>query len=58
MHFFQVFLLLFAYFFPAVVAFYRKKDNKISILLTNFFLGWTVIGWIVSLVWATTVDKK
>ena len=42
------------YFLPAIVG--RKKKNKTAILVLNFFLGWTLIGWIIALVWATTKD--
>lgn len=45
-----------AYFIPAVVAHSRKKRNASAITALNFFLGWTVIGWVVALVWAMTVD--
>ena len=46
------------YFTPTIVASSRKKKNIMAIGVLNFFLGWTVIGWIVSLVWACTVDEK
>lgn len=49
------FLLL--YFLPTIFAFSRKKNNKGIIFLTNFFLGWSVIGWIVSLTWALSSDN-
>ena len=44
------------YFLPTVVALVRHKRNTVSILLLNLFLGWTLIGWIVALLWASTVD--
>ncbi|HET7441721.1 MAG TPA: superinfection immunity protein [Terriglobales bacterium] len=44
------------YFLPTIVALVRHKQNVVSILLLNLFLGWTLIGWIVALVWASTVD--
>jgi hypothetical protein len=28
----------------------------VSILLLNFFLGWTMIGWVVALVWSVKND--
>ena len=40
------------YFLPAIVGFARSKRDAGRILLLNFFLGWTAIGWIVALVWA------
>lgn len=50
-----VFLLLLAfYFLPYVVAAARKHHNTPAILVFNLLLGWTVIGWILALVWAST----
>jgi hypothetical protein len=46
----------FIYFLPAIIG--RKKRNAGSILLLNIFLGWTFIGWIVALVWATSADNE
>jgi len=40
----------FLYFFPAFVA--RHKRNRRAILVVNFFLGWTLLGWIGALIWA------
>lgn len=40
------------YFVPSFIAFKRDKANKTSILVLNIFLGWSLIGWVVSLVWA------
>jgi hypothetical protein len=46
------------YFVPTTVAIIRKRTNTTAIFLLNFFLGLTVIGWIVALIWATTEDNK
>lgn len=43
---------LLLYFIPTIIAFRKQRDNKISILILNFFLGWSLIGWVISLVWA------
>ena len=40
------------YFLPSINRLGRSKRDLLAIFLLNFFLGWTVIGWIVSLVWA------
>jgi len=45
------------YFAPTLEAYHRKKKNKEAIFYLNFFLGWTLIGWVVALVWAVTKDK-
>ncbi len=44
------------YFLPTIIAFARSKRDTGSILLLNFFLGWTMIGWVVALVWAVKTD--
>jgi|SRR5277367_793125 len=51
-HFHPFFWLisLFLYFLPAFLA--RDKPNFTAILLLNLLAGWTVIGWIIALVWA------
>lgn len=48
-------LILGIYFIPSLVG--RNKDNFTAIFLLNFFLGWTLIGWVVALVWAATNDR-
>jgi hypothetical protein len=44
------------YFLPAIIAFARSKRDSVAILVLNFFLGWTAVGWIVALVWALKQD--
>lgn len=46
------------YFLPAIIALSRKKNNRTAIILLNFFLGLTFIGWIAALVWACTTNNK
>ncbi len=45
-------LLSLFYFLPFAIAFYRKRINTGAIFALNLFLGWTLIGWVFSLVWA------
>jgi hypothetical protein len=45
-------ILFVPYWIPTIVAFHRKHPSKGGILGLNFFLGWTFIGWVLSLVWA------
>lgn len=40
------------YFLPSIIAYKRGHANKGIILLINFLLGWTFLGWAGSLVWA------
>jgi len=46
-------LFLFAmYWLPTLIALVRQTPSALRIAMLNFFLGWTVIGWIMALVWA------
>jgi hypothetical protein len=44
------------YFLPSIIALARGKRDLTAIILLNLFLGWSVIGWIVALVWAVKHD--
>ena len=46
----------FFYFLPSIIALARSKRNTLSIFLLNIFLGWTLVGWVVALVWAVRAD--
>jgi hypothetical protein len=39
------------YFVPTIVASSRKKTNLGAIFALNFFQGWTLVGWVMALVW-------
>lgn len=45
------------YLLPALLATWRRHPNVIVIWLINIFLGWTLIGWIVALVWSLNGPK-
>lgn len=47
---------LLVYFLPTIIASNRKKQNVGAIFALNLLLGWCLIGWVVSLVWALTQD--
>jgi hypothetical protein len=44
------------YFLPSIIALARNKRDITAIVLLNFFLGWTAIGWVIALVWAVKTD--
>lgn len=45
------------YFLPTIIGAARHKTNLVGIFLVNFFLGWSVIGWVVALVMALSPDR-
>ena len=50
-----VILVIFAlYFLPTIVAEIRHHKNALAIEVLNFFLGWTFLGWVIALIWAST----
>ena len=49
-----VIVLISCYFMPTIVALLRDKHGAGSVALVNFFLGWTVIGWLLAFVWASS----
>lgn len=44
------------YFIPSIVG--SRKKNSGAIIALNLLLGWTLIGWVVALVWALTYEEK
>jgi hypothetical protein len=51
------FIGLCIYFLPAIIAEKRHHHNILAIFWLNFFLGWSLLGWVISLVWACTALK-
>lgn len=42
------------YFLPTILG--RGKHNVGAIFTLNLLLGWTVVGWVVALIWALTAE--
>ena len=53
---FYTILALSIYFLPTIIG--SNKKNRLAIFVLNLLLGWTVIGWIIALVWACCKDKN
>lgn len=53
-----VFILSALYFVPSIVAIARNHRNGVPIGLLNIFLGWTVLGWVIALIWAFTTNVE
>ena len=51
-------ILLVCYFIPAIVASCRHHNATGAIIVLNIVLGWTFIGWVIALVWASTNDLR
>ena len=44
------------YFFPSAMLVGKHKRNALAIVLLNVLAGWTIIGWLIALIWAATKD--
>jgi hypothetical protein len=51
-------LVIAFYLIPTWVALYRGKKQKLVIFVINLFTGWTVIGWLGSLIWASVKEES
>ena len=40
------------YLIPTYIATQRKHPNVLPIAIINIFLGWTYIGWVITLAWS------
>lgn len=47
-------LAVLLYFLPGLIASNRRHHNAVAIGVFNLFLGWTVLGWVLALVWSLT----
>jgi len=54
---FIVIPILVCYLLPTIIALKNGHKNKLLIIILNFTAGWTVIGWIIALVWAIKLPK-
>lgn len=45
------------YFLPTLIAFSPRRENRYGIAMINFLFGWTFLGWIAAMMWATNSDK-
>ncbi|HEY3927213.1 MAG TPA: superinfection immunity protein [Candidatus Koribacter sp.] len=48
----------FVYFLPTVCAFYRKHNARAAIFVLNLLLGWTLIAWVIALVWSLNANVE
>jgi len=46
-------VLVTLYELPAIVAYKRGHPRRLAILLLNILTGWTIVGWVITLVWAS-----
>jgi hypothetical protein len=45
------------YFLPTFIAFGRSHRNTLGVCIVNVAFGWTLLGWVVALVWSIHQEK-
>ncbi len=53
-----LFFCVLMYWLPTIIGIVRKSPSVMGIAALNFFLGWTVIGWIMALVWSLAATSQ
>ena len=48
----SIFVGLIINFIPTIIAFKRDVASRWAIFFINLFFGWTIIVWIITLIWA------
>lgn len=51
-----IFFACVMYFLPSIIG--RHKRSAGAIVLFNALFGWTVIGWIIALIWACAAEPE
>lgn len=51
-------VLLGCYLLPGIIASMRKHPQQVAIWVLNLLGGWTMIGWVVAIVWAFTNSQR
>jgi hypothetical protein len=46
------------YFLPTITGKIRGHNSLLAIFVLNLFLGWTFLGWVLSLVWACNSNTR
>lgn len=43
---------------PIIIASIRRTKHILGIVLLNILGGWTVVGWVIALIWSIRDEKK
>lgn len=55
---FWLLVMMLIYFVPTLLALAVKNRQAAAIFALNSLLGWTLLGWVVALIWAYIVPTK
>lgn len=51
-------LIALFYMLPTLIAYGRDIPQRQAIAVANMLLGWTLIGWVVAVIWATNAPNQ
>jgi len=51
-----LYILIGLYILPSIIAFVRRVRSWAPLLIVNIFFGWTILGWVGTLVWSFSPD--
>lgn len=51
-------MLFIVNFIPWLVALSRDHKSKLAIFISSLFFNWTLIGWVLNLIWACNSNTK
>lgn len=43
---------------PTIIAYVREHKNIVPIMIVNICFGWTLLGWLLALIWSCTAKEK
>lgn len=52
-----VIFMILGYLLPWVISKIRRHHDSLAIFWLNTLLGWTLLGWVVALIWALTARR-
>jgi hypothetical protein len=50
--------LFIMYWLPTIIAIARQAHSALGVFILNFLLGWTILGWIIALVWSLAAENR
>ena len=56
--FFQGLVVVTLYLLPSLIAACRRTTHLGTGFLVNILLGWTIVGWVYSFIWAMFADRQ
>ena len=50
--------LFIMYWLPTIIAIARQAHSALGVFILNLLLGWTILGWIIALVWSLAAENR